>query len=474
MNDLQLCRAGYAPELVKAHREFTTRFGNNLPISVYKEQFWDTSVAATFDTKAKQVGADAYADAADKLAAHKAEMDRVALHKVSQLMNGRSLAECDAIMQNKTQLHDVVYAECTRMSSCGDAMTFLESIGEDASMHDTLAHDVVQRMRAVWKNDYRSKHIAQHDPEKFKRHFGKRMGTVEVQHSRPAKTMPALELRMKSLASPASVAGGPPRVTKIATLSAPTDLGDEYSDDDGEFSLDLGDEYSDDEYSDSNELAASELYANMPPLVSSTADMPPLVSDTSRIADKFADMPPLVSDKTTRIADKFADMPPLVSDKTTRVADDFADMPPLVDSAAPTITRIATGDCSIAMGWLDHYLQKNKKAIRGRDLVYFAPCNKKAQTLISVVERATGAQADTTAFVESHLCVDNAPASPVMQRQFKPMTGKPGDTIAIDRQSHITQPTVTAPRLLGGDSSQMVQGFRVRVVPHENLFNFRV
>ena len=460
MNDLQLCRAGYAPELVKAHRDFVTRFGNVLPISVYKEQFWNTSVAATFDTKAKQVGTNAYADATDKLAAHKAEMDRVALHKVSQLMNGRSLAECDAIMQNKTQLHDVVYAECTRMSSCGDAMTFLESIGEDASMHDTLAQDVVQRMRAVWKNDYRSKHIAQHDPEKFKRHFGKRMGTVEVQRSRPAKTMPALETRMKSLASPASVAGGPPRVTKIATLSAPTDLGNEYSDDDGEFSLDLGDEYSDDEYSDSREMAASEFYANMPPLVSGTAD-------------KFANMPPLVSGKS-RTAEKFADMPPLVSDKSFRDRDDFAGMPALVDSAALPVTHIATGDCSIAMGWLDHYLQKNKKAIRGRDLVYFAPCNKKAQVLVSMVERATGTQADTAAYVESHLCVDNAPSSPVMQRQFKPMTGQSGDTIAIDHQSHITQPSVATPKLLGGSSSQTIQGFRVRVVPHENLFNFRV
>ena len=47
MNDFQLCRAGYPPELVKAHRDFSTRFGNMIPISVYKEQFWDTSVAAT-------------------------------------------------------------------------------------------------------------------------------------------------------------------------------------------------------------------------------------------------------------------------------------------------------------------------------------------------------------------------------------------------------------------------------------------
>ena len=493
----------YDEEVIAAYMDIKPYV--DIPIELFVSEYWKQGDSEKYLSHAHKAKTSPYAEEDDKMVAHRQNMERIAVAKISTMLASRSHEECRNIMRNTTMIQNSVISTLATFPGCRDPIAFLKSQGvpSPARQHLKMCEEISAGISAVW-GTYKKKQINSHNPEKFRKHFLKNLKKPELvsefneRKAQPKATdlprlsakatyedVPTLRRSVASADMPplkkiSSAHSDMPPLRKIASVS-----------DDMPALRKASPGVANDLPALRKVKAASD---DMPPLVRKTVNSPmpplkPLVS-AEKLEDSTDDLPELhvrgsqrnTSDlPTLRSAPgrlhKVGNARPLsvggnsshrrIASKSAR--DSSADMPTL---RAVVQTPTDNVHSLTAVGWMEKYIQKHKRSLAAENYIFFAPSNERTEKVLRSLERINQAKAfNSESFVKNHLCEDTAVGKDINNKAFNPIRDPEAHMIIIDAQKNIKSPRVSNPQVKA-DGIVVVDGISVRVFVHDNILDF--
>lgn len=419
---------------------------------------WYTEIWAKNETHLKESIANRrenpYPDARtskDKVSAHMAAMQTIAIRCVFDLLKGKTPAQKIDLMKNKTQLiENTIFLETQNSDFLPNIKTFYPSVGypDPVDAHRKMTENVAARISAVWK-DYRVKHVGNSNFQKFKSFFNKHMNTSteetkaivkEYNSQRNSETTSATTAKKLPDLIPLKAPRVPP-LQKIA----------QYGDDeDDEF-------VSEDFVSDEENTIAEDFLPDLIPLRKKKA-LPPLVP---LVSNKKKELPPLVPISAKKKA--LPDLVPISSTKKKALPDLVPLKSKKSTDTPDTVLQIFT-----ASEWLKTYLDNSN--INEKSFVFFAPSDEHLEDMRLLSEEAL-ARLNTDAIVEGHLCKVSKnfePNKTISNSKFVCM--KSTNSIKIGSGNKIVKPVVPHPALKYVGEMNLGSN-RIICYGHNNILN---
>jgi len=493
----------YDEEVIAAYMDIKPYV--DIPIELFVSEYWNKGDSDNYLSHAHKARTSPYAEEDNKIEAHRRNMERIAVAKISTMLADSSHAECKNMMRNTGMIQNSVITTLATFSGCRDPIAFLKSHGIDnpAREHLKMCEDISAGISAVW-GTYKKKQINSHNPEKFRKHFLKNLKDQELvsefreRKAQPKATdvprlsaksnyedIPTLRRSVASADMPplrkiADVPSDMPALRKISSVS-----------DDMPTLRKVTPRVSDDMPALRKTKALSD---DMPPLVRKTVNstMPPLrpLVSAEKLEDEDDDLPTLrvqVSQRkesdlpilrsAPRGLQKVGDAKPLsvgVNNARRRIGsrgvrDSSVDMPTLRTAAQTQTENVPS---LTAVGWMEKYIQKHKRTLAAKNYIYFAPSNDRTEKVLRSLERINQAKAfNSETFVKNHLCEDTAVGKDINNKAFNPIRDQESHMIIIDAKKNIKSPRVTNPEVRA-DRTVVVDGISVRVFVHDNILDF--
>jgi len=483
---------GWFPSgLVEAHAEFCKAANTDIPITVFKEEFWKDDAEIAHMDRVATAHERAFPDSEDKMSAFQEKMNKCAILKISELLDEKNHEECDRIMKNKEGRIDVV-SSCTRnMPGCGNAIQYLAHIGHQspAVKHMQLSTEAAQRIRSFWKKRYANKGLKHHNPDKFKKDFAKYMNgeaDLDEDPDRPisSRSMPGLKNTAASNALP------PLRVKPFKNVEssrgpAPLDILDDSIGETWDYDEPLDSEDAIAYYMSDEERRSYSSDGYPGSESESSSDEDPMQSSTQLPKDSyeknFEGMPKL----TTRTSVQ-KEMPsrrerqtefskPTLRQRDSREVPELKtrgkDMPGLGTPVGEEKT-VEDSSCRTSIGWLEHFLQKRGKSIQSKNLVFFAISDSKVQPMMQAMERVGGAKNfNSDGIISKHLFVDASPREPLLAKAYTSAAGDQNNCVFVGPNGTIGSPKVEEPNNTELAPVQL-HGISLRIVAQNTLLKF--